>query len=276
MADSYRICLIVPPGYRHASCFLEVAVLLKASLAALGYDCDMKVNELAKDRVNVVLGYHLMEPGTHLREYRYIPYQLEQLTAAEYRFTDRQRAVLETAERVWEYSTENVAFLAAQGIAARHLPLGHHPALERIPMARERDIDVVFYGSQGERRRTVLEALSRAGLKVQVLFGAYGDKRDGVVGRAKIVLNIHYYSSRIFEAVRVSYLLNNRCFVVSEDSPVNPYPGVDLALAPYDRLVETCRRYAADPARCIETGERTAEQFRRLYPMTDLVRSVLA
>ena len=31
MAAAYRICLIVPPGYKHSHAFLEVALLLKSA-----------------------------------------------------------------------------------------------------------------------------------------------------------------------------------------------------------------------------------------------------
>jgi hypothetical protein len=44
----------------------------------------------------------------------------------------------------------------------------------------------------------------------------YGQARDALVARARIQLNVHYYEAKVFEVVRVSYLLANGRFVVSE------------------------------------------------------------
>jgi len=46
----------------------------------------------------------------------------------------------------------------------------------------------------------------------------WGDERDNLIYRSKIVLNIHYYETKIFEIIRISHLLANRAFVISEDS----------------------------------------------------------
>ena len=50
-------------------------------------------------------------------------------------------------------------------------------------------------------------------------FNAYGGKRDALIARAKVVLNIHYYAAQVFEIVRVSYLLANSKAVVTEIGP---------------------------------------------------------
>ena len=73
------------------------------------------------------------------------------------------------------------------------------------------------------------------------------ERRDATIARSKVVLNIHQYPAQIMEQPRVSYLLNNRRFVVSEEAVVNPYAGV-LTTAPFDGLVDCCLRYLNDPA----------------------------
>ena len=57
---AFRICLAAPPAYPHAACFAELARLLWLSLRDLGRDCDFKVHEPAPDRLNIILGYHLL------------------------------------------------------------------------------------------------------------------------------------------------------------------------------------------------------------------------
>ena len=50
--------------------------------------------------------------------------------------------------------------------------------------------------------------------------GLYGAARDELISRAKVVLNINLYAQmRIFEIVRVSYLLANRKAVVADLDP---------------------------------------------------------
>ena len=78
------------------------------------------------------------------------------------------------------------------------------------------DIDVLFVGSVNERRLIVLKQLAAQGINVDARFNLYGAERDAFVARARIILNVHFYDARLFEIVRVSYLLANRKCVVSE------------------------------------------------------------
>ncbi|MHC4843687.1 MAG: hypothetical protein ACYTEE_07795, partial [Planctomycetota bacterium] len=84
------------------------------------------------------------------------------------------------------------------------------------------------------------------GLKVEALFGVYGVERDHYISRAKIVLNIHFYETKVFEIVRVSYLLANKKFVISEpgnDQELESPFRDGLVFLPYNGLVEECVKY---------------------------------
>src|SRR5262249_51468327 len=114
------------------------------------------------------------------------------------------------------------------------------------------DIDVLFYGGLEERRVRILDALRRAGLKVEGLQGVYGKDRDRYIARAKVALNIHVLPTRIFEIVRVSYLLANGKAVVSEWSPeteIEPDLTSAMVLVPYDQLVDACVSLVRDEER---------------------------
>jgi hypothetical protein len=104
----------------------------------------------------------------------------------------------------------------------------------------------------------VLEGLQARGIRLAVLFGAYGRTRDLAIGRSKIILNLHQFDTAQLEQVRLSYLLNNRCFVVSEKAEGNPY-GEGVVFRDYDGLIETCEHYLrpdmeAERARIAEAG----------------------
>jgi len=123
------------------------------------------------------------------------------------------------------------------------------PATFRVPPAPYRDIDVLFVGSIVERRLAVLQALHERGANVIPAFGVYGAERDELIARAKIVLNVHMYEAKVFEVVRVSYLLANRCFVVSERgldvTGERPFEE-GIAFVEYHELVNACLQYLAD------------------------------
>ena len=109
--------------------------------------------------------------------------------------------------------------------------------------------------------------------RVETLFGVYGSERDAYIARSKIVLNVHYYQAQLLEQPRIAYLLNNRRFVVSEASENDPYPA-GLVKAAYERLAESCRRYAALP----QEREQIAKQgydLLRQRPMTEYVEAAL-
>lgn len=277
MTNAFRVCIIVPQGYRHSMCFTEAGFLLKHSLNSLGLTCDIGLNDLARDRINIVLGWHLMNFGDELASLRYIPYQLEQLSEASWNaLSEKRKMLLSRAFDVWDYSRENIAFLKNRGIAARHVPLGYHESLERIPQHYEKDIDVLFYGSICERRRAVLDILSSdKNIAVRSLFDVYGSERDECIARSRIILNIHYYDVQILEAVRISYLLNNRCFVVSEDSPINPYKAVTLPFFPCIDLPDACRRFLADKEEMEIIRRDTYHKFKENYPMMELLKEAL-
>ncbi len=202
-----------------------------------------------------------------------IIYQLEQLSEREGWFNPTRSAILHEADEVWDYSPANVAFLAARGVDVRLLPLGYHEELGTISDIEEPEIDVLFYGSINDRRKAILEALAPH-CRLQTLFGAYGEMRDDQIAQAKIVLNVHFYERQIMEQVRVSYLLNNRRFVLSEKSVDNPYEDA-LATASLPDIIDTCRYYLDHPCerdRMAETGHDFLEQ----RPMADYLRAVLS
>ena len=79
-----------------------------------------------------------------------------------------------------------------------------------------------------------------------------GSARDGLIARSKIVLNLHFYESRVFEIVGVSYLLANRKCVVSEagsDSRFESQFVPGFAFVPYHKLAETCLQLLQDPVK---------------------------
>lgn len=272
----YRVCLLVAEKNPHSACFVELALLLKHSFTSLGLGCDIALNSLDAGKTNIILGSNLLSNPDALSTHSYIVYQLEQLSNSEGWFSPAMRNILRNAREVWDYSTHNIAFLNSCGIDAKYLPIGYHSSLEVIPRSENKDIDIFFYGSVNERRRNLLNRIAEnKSIHSRIVFGVYGPERDKLIAQSKIVLNIHFYEARRFEEVRVSYLLNNGCFVISEDSPDYPYAGVELEQIAYDSIIDRCNYYLSRPAEMEQRRAVIYKQFKTLYPMEQLLEKVL-
>ncbi len=243
------VTIIQPQGYPHSAAFREMAQSVFYGLKALGYEATIWTNNFIPDGLNIVFGAHLLsaERAARLPE-RSIIYNLEQVDPS-----SQWAAIKPLLGRfpVWDYSLRNIGAFGAMGNgdAVFHVPVGFMPEMSRIKPCRTQDIDVLFYGSVNERRKKILDALSREGLRVEALFGVYGAERDARIARSRVVLNLHFYDSSIFELVRVSYLLANGKAVVSEcDEKTEMEQGLRGAIAavPYGNIVEECKRLVKD------------------------------
>ena len=267
----YALRVVRPAGFVHSEAFAEVADAIESALDELG-----RRGPQGGDGVrDILLGWNLLRPDEVLPADT-ILYNLEQVSPDSPWFPAGAFARL-AGHEVWDYSATNVRALAAQGIPARHVPVGYSPTWSRIERVAE-DIDVLFYGGMNERRWNVTEALEQRGATVGVLTDCYGVERDGFIARARIVLNMHYYEARNFETVRVAYLLANGRFVVSEtgsDPALEAPYAQGLAFAPYEQLVDTCMHYLHRRAERRAIAQRGYDII-RARPMTASLREVLA
>ncbi len=238
--SKFHIVPVRPPGYGHSECFREIAEGLKWAFQELGHAVALGDNTLDLAATNIILGAHLLGEAEALAlPPNTIVYNLEQLGSAE---LPAWYPALASRVRIWDYSELNLTYWSRVAtIAPVSLVLiGHAPVLDRISRAPEQDIDVLFYGSMNERRRRILLELEATDVKVHHAFGVYGEERDALIARSKIILNIHFYESKVFEIVRVSYLLVNGKAIVTEPSPDLGRLAGAVAVFEYDDLVQGC------------------------------------
>jgi SAM-dependent methyltransferase len=239
--SKFQIVLIRPPAYLHTEAFREIAETLQFGLRSIGQKAEIAENVFDSAATNLILGAHLLPPD----QVRQVPrgsivYNLEQIGGAQL-----PPAYYELAcqHQIWDYDPRNIEKWRAIGCsyAPVHVPIGYVPELTRI-VARAHDIDVLFYGSLNPRRNRVLSSLKDRGVKVHTVFGVYGRERDELIARSKLVLNIHFYDAKVFEIVRVSYLLANSKAVVTEGGSHNLDEGLTNAVfvCPYESLVDGC------------------------------------
>ena len=267
-AHQHKHCLwIVTPddrGFERA--FNEVAEALAASFAELGGSAPIVTSpDDWNGRIPVVIGGNVLwRLGYPPMPSDSIILNLEQMTPGSVWVNERYLPVLRSFPTL-DFSQRNLAALRRLGIEhARLLELGYSRQLTRINLAPVKDVDVFFYGSRNDRRWAILNALAARGLVVAYSDKAYGEDRDAVVARAKIVLNIHYLDGNAFEIVRVSYLLANRVCVVSEgrdDDPDVAHLRGGVEFAEYGALVDRCVELLRDDARREAVATAGFEKF---------------
>ncbi len=201
----------------------------------------------------ILLGLHLLAPAVALRlPAGTIIYNLEQIRpgawAAERRYLD-----LLARHTIWDIDAANVEAIrqATGNRNVHHVPLGYVPQLTRISTAPSQDIDVLFYGSITPRRKAIVEAIAATGMVMHVAFGVYGNERDALIARAKVVLCLHAHEGWGFEIVRTAWLLANRKAVVCEaNAPIDIAADLRGAVrgVPYTQLVDACRALVHDAA----------------------------
>ena len=251
-------------GYR------EVIETLQWGLTALGHPTSVAENELASGVTNIVIGFQMLSeamlddlpPDT-------IVYNFEQMAGLT---TDALKPIYRAAARrlkVWEYSEQNLpAWATLDPIhPVVHVPVAWAPILARIHEPAEQDIDVLFYGLPGKLRLAIFRQLAEASARCVFACGLYGAGRDALIARSKLVLNINLYaSSRIFEIVRVSYLLANAKTVVADLQPdtfVEPDLRDAVAFEPPEGVAGRCLMLLENDAVRKELGKRGEEIMRK-------------
>lgn len=242
--EKFNICIVRPPAYRWSSVFFELAELIAFSLQDNGYLTQVTENHLAPTGMNLIIGCHLMDVSvTPQIPSDTIILNTEQLGVGLDIWNQR---ILHFVQRFasWDYSADNIVKFKKLGIAEpKWLKFGYHPKLNRITSTTDKDIDVLFYGNLNEPRLQILNEIERRGARVAKLFGVFGTERDAYIARSKLVLNLHQHQTKVFEIVRVHYLMNNSKAIVSQcdaDTKIDPNYMDGLLLADYDSLVDKC------------------------------------
>ena len=264
------ITRIRPDNYIHDAAFDSVVSVLMTTFHSRATNVQTVVNKFNPEGLNIVVGAHLLQdPKMLLDEPNTIVYNFEQFDTKSDWFSSDYVSLLKS-KPYWDYSTANIAAMkkAYPEAQATHVPFAYAPVLDYSYVRRDvfrvkrKDIDVLFFGSMNDRRAKIIGELTSMGLNVQAVFGVYGPELSVLIHRSKLVLNMHYYDSSVFEAVRVIPLLASRVAVVSEKSVddddykyLNQTSGI--LVTDYDKLAFVCKQLVenADDRECLsDTG----------------------
>jgi len=267
MAHFHLMHCIPDPRMHGLNGYREVIETVGWGLEQLGHHVTYAVNEGAAGATHIVFGAQVMPiavlaklpPGTIIYNFE----QLRDVGVERIRGEIRYYAQFRHFT-IWDYSAANLpSWRALRRPDVKIVPVGYAPILSRIPKASHQDIDVLLYGLSGERRLQTFHGLSQLGLVTLFVSGLYGAARDDLISRAKVVLNVNLYAEmRIFEIVRVSYLLANRKAVVADlDANTSVEDDVRSAVrfaSTLKELLDLCAKLVSDE------GERNALEERGL------------
>lgn len=226
--------------------YMEIIQSIEWGLQELGHSVTYSLNSAHPEAINIIFGAQVL-PIDFLGRLpkNTIIYNFEQMRGLSKDKIRPEMHYYSNEFQIWDYSPSNLSsweMLGAKNVQV--VPVGYAPTLTRIPKPSVQDIDILIYGLTGDKRLSVFHQLSQAGLSVMFVSGFYGEARDQLIARSKIVLNINLYDiSQIFEIARVSYLLANKKAVIGTLDP-NTYIEPDLLEAikfvTPDKIVETC------------------------------------
>lgn len=253
--------------------FSELAACLCASIRQLGFaDCRHLVNQVDQNRLSLVF---MPNPGweslvTRLNPRLTVLINLEQLGSESVLLGN---GYIDELSRwpVLDYNSANIEFMRQRNGAkqlAFELPFVPGPAaIFRPDLAVEKSVDVLFFGTLSERRSLIIDQLRGAGLSVEVVVGAYAWELSPAVLRARIVLHIHYYSSKLFPISRMLQPVANGVPVVCETSvhsDLSDWSRSGMVFADYEQLVATCLALLHAPQRQLDSVQRTLRFARQL------------
>ena len=219
----FNIMHCVPHERMHGlNGYKEVIDSVLWGLSELGHEVRYSLNTFDPTSRNIIFGAQVL-PVEFLQTLptHTIVYNFEQLRGLQKNQIKPELHLCAERFTIWEYSESNFESWALLGVDKPVLvPVGYAPVLSRIPKPAIQDLDILIYGMSGDKRVNAFHRLSHAGFKVLFVSGLYGEFRDALISRSKIVLNVNLYDlPKIFEIVRVSYLLANKKAVVAMLDP---------------------------------------------------------
>jgi hypothetical protein len=278
----FNLCRIVPDNgfYIHSNVFHEIEAAMFFTLQRMGYEVTNSVNEFKTNARNIVFGMHHcpVDVVRHDIPKDTIIYSLEQMRDQPecIRWCRKYRGL-----EVWDYSMRNVDVLRKAGVESiKHCKIGYVPELSYFERNRpeERDIDILAYMSPSQRRLNIMNQFSEdKNINFVAVQSTYGDERDKLIKRAKLVINLHNHDNEIFEMVRVSHLIQNKVPVISERNLTTDFPDYmegTVNTAPYEDFVTKTYELLKDTKKLDEHAEQGLEIFKKSQ-MENFLKEVL-
>jgi hypothetical protein len=207
-------------------------------------------------------------------------------------FFDANLALAPRGGAVFDINRYAVQAFAREGIEAHHLQLGWTQGWDHLA-ERERDIDILFMGCISDRREQALARYARSFSHRRVQLVLSDNSRPNwspsqafhtdtakweLLGRAKVIINIHQDEFPYFEWLRIVQAMSNGAAVVSENSvdfaPL--VPGRHLLFGETDSLHLLAELLLDDEDRWWRMQTAAYNMVRNELPLSRSVKQLLA
>ncbi|WP_144509064.1 glycosyltransferase family 1 protein [Bacillus mycoides] len=267
--EKYEYCIYIWPGTYNF--FIDVARALQWKMNIQGLTTIISEEFIGRAKRYIIFGANACTYSPIKVEIpdKSIIYNLEQLYENSPHNTPLYREILRNRE-IWDYSSKNIEWLKKNSLGSRlkHVKLTYAPTLQihtsTLTTPLEEDIDVLFFGSVNQKRKDIFEKLTKSAPNLKVIFAnnIWGFARNALIMRAKIILNIHYYSTGILETPRISLGVANKKFIISESCNSEDemaWPGIKFVS--YEKIVETILNYIYKPEECKKLAKIAYNHF---------------
>lgn len=278
----YNLVRIVPDNgfYIHSNVFHEIEAAVFFTLQRLGHDVTNSINDFVPDCRNIVFGMHHcpVDVVRHDVPKNTIVYSLEQMRDQPecLRWCRKYRGL-----EVWDYSKRNVEVLQKAGVEnIKHVQIGYVPEISYFERNKpeERDIDILAYMSPSERRLKIMNQFAEdKNINFVAVQGTYGEERDELIKRSKLVINLHNHDNQIFEMVRISHLIQNKVPVLCErnsNTDFPPYMEGTVNTSTYEDFVKQAYKLLENVQELDKKAEEGLEIFKQ-SPMEKFIKEVL-
>ena len=243
----------------------ETAIGISDAFTLMGIDHDCRQNKTKviidknNDHIYIIVGIH------HFTKLplNYIIIQTEQ--PGSNWITPDLFHKFEMSMGLWEFSPKLNKEWLSLGYNSSYVPI-------RIPMSPfvdignndihftsiKKDIDVLFYGGRHARRSIIEGKLKKQLHRKNIIFRYYdlfGEEREYLISRSKIVINIHFWPKSSLETHRIEYLMARGKCVISErslDKELDIEYSKAVIFTTYDNIIETVKNVLNQPSKMKE------------------------
>jgi SAM-dependent methyltransferase len=291
--NDYKIHLVNTVRY---PAFDDIIASFKHVLEKRQHPVSVGYLDVKQDAINIIFGAQNLHPDQikSLAAKHIIIYNLEQVHPFNPWFKQNYIQTLKD-HQTWDYHPSHINQLKSTGVNhVKCVPIGYDACLEKITQKNEseKDIDILFYGLISERRELLLNTLKQAGLNV--VHTPYQNQwseteRNDYIARSKIILNMAFADySQVFEMARVSVLIANHAFVLTENLDREKVPNHQLppelkeCLGFFDyhiaenatNIVEKCKYYLENPELRQEMAKKAYDYFKTIPLEAPLIKAV--
>jgi len=151
---------------------------------------------------------------------------------------------------IWDYQTANINILRKIGKPIHLIPLLYHEFLEDnfVKDNCEKSIDFLLYGNGScNRRKDIINGLKKKKHNAVVYSTRDIYELYKMINKSKIIIIVAFYeNAKEIDFYRISFLLANKIFFISEDtddSELRQKVKDFCIFSIYDKFISTCEKY---------------------------------